>query len=132
MDVQAFLLCDSVVQDALTGKTSVNGIFDNISSKTFPAVHPSCFIFFRIICDSPGDHSVVINVVAPSGIREQMPTISIRVGPTNLAKGIVQIQGLPLPVEGRYEFELLFDGQRLAGYMLDAIAIGGESHGSVH
>jgi hypothetical protein len=131
MEVQAFLLCDSVVQDAHTGKTIVHGIFDRLSSKTFPAVHPSCAIFFRIRCDNQGDHSVIINVVAPSNMRQQMPTLPVRVGPTNVAQGTIHIQGLPLPVEGRYEFELLFDGQRLAGYMLDAIAIG-ESHGSVH
>jgi hypothetical protein len=132
MEVQAFLLCDSVVQDVQTGKSFVHGIFDRIWARSFPAVHRSCAAFFRIRFDDQGDHSVSLNLIAPSGLRQPTPSIPVTVGPTNIAQGTINIQGLPFPEEGRYEFELRVDDRRVARYMLDVIAVGEQSHGNVH
>jgi Family of unknown function (DUF6941) len=132
MEVQAFLLCDSVVQDAQTGKSFVHGIFDRIWTRSFPAVHQSCAAFFRIRFDDQGNHNVSLNLIAPSGLRQPTPSIPVTMGSTNVAQGTINIQGLPLPVEGRYEFELLVDQQRVARYMLDVIAIGEQSRGTTH
>jgi hypothetical protein len=132
MEVQAFLLCDSVVQDAQTGKSFVHGIFDRISARSFPAVHQFCAAFFRIRFDDQGDHSVSLTLIAPSGLRQAMPSIPVAIGPTNIAQGTINIQGLPFLEEGRYEFELLVDERRVASYMLDVLAVGDSSHGNLH
>jgi hypothetical protein len=132
MEVQAFLLCDSVVQDSQTGKTFVQGIFDRVSTRSFPAVHQACSAFYRIRFDGQGDHSISLTLIAPSGLRQPMPSIPLAMGPTNIAQGTINIQGLPFMEEGRYEFELNVDAQRVASYSLDVIAIERQSHGTTH
>ena len=65
--VQAFLLCDSVVVDARSGKAVVQGIFDRIMSKSFPAVHPNCSIYARIRLLQGRSCEFAIALQTPSG-----------------------------------------------------------------
>jgi hypothetical protein len=133
MEIQAFLLCDSVVQDAQSGKSFVHGVFDRIWVKALPAVHRTCAIFFRIRFEDQGQHNLTLLVVPPSGLSSPMPVIPITVGPPeNVAQGVINIEGLPIPEEGRYEIELLIDDVSQARYILHVIDIREQSHGSTH
>jgi len=131
-DVQAFLLCDSVVQDAQSGKSSVQGVFDRIWTRVLPAVHPTCAVFFRVRFDDQSEHRIVLVIVAPSGLRSEMPPIPVVIGPTNVGQGTINIEGLPIPEEGRYEIHMLVDGNRAAIYNLDVINISERNHGTTH
>jgi hypothetical protein len=132
MEVQAFLLCDSVAQDATSGKSVVYGVFDKIWVRALPAVHRNCALFFRIRFDDQNQHNVSLNLIPPSGLRNEMPAIPVAVGPTNIAQGTINVEGLPIPEEGRYEIQFLVDGVRIASYMLDVIDMREQTHGTTH
>jgi hypothetical protein len=110
----------------------VQGVFDRIWVRALPAVHRACAVFFRVSFDDQLEHSINLNVIPPSGLRNQTPAIPITVGPTNVAQGTINIEGLPIPEEGRYEIQLLIDGTRVARYTLDVIDIREQSHGTTH
>ncbi len=48
-DLNAMLICDTVITDRDTGKNSVIGIFDRIVAGSFPVRHPSLTVYARII-----------------------------------------------------------------------------------
>jgi hypothetical protein len=47
--VQALILCDHLYIDKQTGKFIIAGTFTQITSSRFPAVHPGCFLYFRLL-----------------------------------------------------------------------------------
>jgi hypothetical protein len=44
----ALLLCDTIIEDKVTGKKTLVGLFDRIQSGRFPCVHPTMTIFVSI------------------------------------------------------------------------------------
>jgi hypothetical protein len=135
LEVQAFLLCDSVMRDAQTGKAIIHGVFDRIWATNFPAVHKSCAAYFRIrIDDVSRDYKLELVVVTPSGLRQPMPEIPLAVA-NSLAEGNINIEGLPLPEAGSYEIELRINKSRVARFFLTVLTVGTEeqTHGrSIH
>lgn len=131
-EVQAFLLCDSVIRDAQSGKAFLQGVFDRIWVRALPATHRECAAYFRIRFEDQARHSFNLNIKAPSGLSQPTPESPIVLGPTNIAEGAIKIEGLPLPDEGRYEIQFLIDGTKVATYILDVINTGDQSHGSIH
>jgi hypothetical protein len=45
---QSLLLCDSVIRDEMTHKTTVIGIFDTFYLPDFPGETPACMVFLRL------------------------------------------------------------------------------------
>jgi hypothetical protein len=57
----SMILCDSVVIDQGTGKSTILGMFSAITAKSYPAVHPSLHIFAELT-DGRGETQLVIKV----------------------------------------------------------------------
>ncbi len=124
-DLQAFLLCDSMMRDAETGKSIISGVFDRIWAEKYPALHASLSVYFRFILPvAKSTFKMQLDFITPSGLRQSMPELPGSAGPRGIAEGAISIQGLPLPEPGDYTFELLIDGRRVAGYRLMASLAG--------
>ncbi len=134
MEVQAFLLCDSVMRDSQSGKTVLTGIFDRIWVRSIPAAHSSCAVYFRIRFDqseSTSNQQLALRITPPSGLSQTAPEIPLTVANNFMAEGSISIAGLPLPEEGEYEIELLVSGNRVSRYFLTVNRIE-VPHGTVH
>ena len=57
--VKAFLIADKVMREEGTKKWSVIGIFDRISSKNFPCIHPGLALYIRL-SNAEGEYNVKI------------------------------------------------------------------------
>jgi len=130
METEIFTLCD-FAQDA-AGKLTIVGTFDQIGSKTFPLVHPSCSLACRLRFSEKeaGTHDFKVRLVDSSG-KEVIPSIEGNINvsvPPNVRYAAINIVGnlnqLRFEKEGRYSFELYVDGNWVTGLPLNLIKIG--------
>lgn len=117
MDLTFFLMADhaSVTIDQ---KLNINGIFQNLSAMSFPALHPTLFLVTRLqaspaergrrfrvtikLLDEDGNELGVLSQVA--GVPN--PPINSRI---IFVDQIFQLNGLQFPKAGDYQFSLLVD-----------------------
>jgi hypothetical protein len=119
MEVDLALLADAATIDG-SGKLNILGIFDRLSTASFPTRHPrlSLVLRFQAGLDDVGKHEVGIALKAPDG--KQLVRID---GEMNLAPGpraaggavlvphVLNMDGLVFPVSGRYSFDVRVDGE---------------------
>ena len=60
--VQAFLVCDCVIEDSFTKKKSLIGIFTHLQTLTFPFQHPQLGLYF-CMTDADGTYHFDIDLV---------------------------------------------------------------------
>jgi hypothetical protein len=127
METEIFTLCD-FAQDA-GGKLTIVGTFDQIGSKTFPIVHPSCSLACRLRFSEKesGTHDFRLRLVDAKG-KEVIPSIEGNLNvaiPANIQYAAINIVGnlnqLKFEKEGRYSFELYVDGDWVTGLPLNLI-----------
>lgn len=110
-DLNAMLICDTVITDRDTGKNSVIGIFDRIVAGSFPVRHPSLTVYARII-DAQGEYKFKLELVNLTNNQTigggTTPPIEVtdRMVPHDL---VFKLHGLTFPADGRYEFRLYAD-----------------------
>jgi hypothetical protein len=118
MEVDLALLADAATIDG-SGKLNILGIFDRLSTSSFPTRHPRLSLVLRFSAglDEVGKHEVAIQLVAPDG--KQLVRID---GEMNLAPGprgvggavlvphVLNMDGLVFPIGGRYAFDVRVDG----------------------
>ncbi len=111
--VQAFLVCDTIIIDSLTGKKSIIGAFTHLWAKTFPCQHPQMGVYF-CLNDAEGsyqfeielvyldkDQSVGKGAISPIEIKNRLETHDFGLNITTMV----------FPGPGRYEFRLFANGQ---------------------
>jgi hypothetical protein len=124
VEVQAFLICDSVMRDAQSGKSIISGVFENVFAPSFPVEMAQLAAYFRVrILDRSIRHTVSLSRMSPSGLRENMPLVDLAVAPNGIAEGSINIMGFPFPSPGGYRIDLMIDGMVVAGFSLTAHAI---------
>ena len=106
----AVLLCDEVLNSS--GKNSLIGIFDKVTSAVFPAVHFRLYIYAKL-ADGAGTYELrvqyvdvdeskaIIDAVIPQPVEWKAEGEPLDI--------TIQQQGLPIPHPGRYEFRLFLD-----------------------
>lgn len=110
--VHAFLVCDTIIIDSLTGKKSIIGAFTHLWAKTFPCQHPQVGVYFSLT-DAEGKYGFDIQLVYLD--KDQMvgkgslPSIEIENRLATHDFG-VNIPYLVFPGPGKYEFRLYADG----------------------
>ncbi|RMH09445.1 MAG: hypothetical protein D6704_01225 [Nitrospirae bacterium] len=121
--IHAFLVCDTVIVDSLTGKKSLIGTFTHLWAPRFPCQHHQMGVYF-CLTDAEGvyrfelqlvylDRDQVIGKVTLSPIE-----ISSRLETKDIG---INIPSLVFPGPGRYEFRLYADGQFIAQKDFDVI-----------
>lgn len=109
---QALLTCDSVAHDPSTGKITLYGVFDRVSSLTFPAMHPLLAIYWKCLVRGPG--RVGVSILRPDGstLADLEPVEHAKEGEHSL-QGTYTIGGLELPAEGRYVLSLRYNNKEV-------------------
>jgi hypothetical protein len=132
LEVVAFLICDSVVRDATSGKTSVQGIFDTVNAANTPAVQAGMTVYFRLKFEQHvANATASLAIQPPSGIRHITPDLPlVNVGPTGATEGWINIQGMVFPEYGMYGIDLLINGETKAHNFLIVQKPGAAPYGS--
>lgn len=105
---------------AMGGKLNVMGVFDNIHSKTFPAVHPYMVLVLRLRFDyNDGDRQdQELLVTLRDEDNKEYGAAKTVVGIPKIAPGefghanqILTFSGLALAKPGMYHFQIKWNGQ---------------------
>jgi|CXWL01.1.fsa_nt_gi hypothetical protein len=112
--LSAFMVCDNVIEDKLTNKKSLIGVFTDIRAITFPYVH-YCLGIYVCLTDAEGEYELNLRLVhADSGIKigeaGLMVMIADRLSMSDFA---INLSHLVFPEPGRYEFQLYANRQFL-------------------
>jgi len=120
----AALVCDVAVKDPTTGKISLIGIFDKIHVKQFPAQRPVSL--YAKLTEAEGNYQFQAKYVFSNtgetlaeakgefAAKEKLGTIELN----------LQYPPLPIPGEGRYDFQIWVNGQFLGQTFIDAAIMG--------
>ena len=106
--IHAFLICDTIIIDSLTGKKSLIGTFTHLWAKTFPCQHHQVGVYFSLT-DAEGTYSFDIQLVYLNEDKivgkGSLPPVEI---PNRLATQDfgANIPSLVFPGPGKYEFRL--------------------------
>ncbi|ODT44261.1 MAG: hypothetical protein ABS70_05955, partial [Nitrospira sp. SCN 59-13] len=113
---QAFLVCDSVIEDSLTKKKSLIGIFTHLQAVTFPFQHHQLGLYF-CLTNAEGTYHLEIDLVYVNTdqlvCRASLPDIAIH-DRLQIADFGINIPALLFPAPGRYEFRLRMNGRVIA------------------
>ena len=114
--VQAFLVCDQVIEDSLTKKKSLIGIFTHLQAASFPFQHQQMGLYF-CLTDAEGLYHFDIDLIYLNTeqlvCRATLPKIEIG-NRLQISDFGINIPLLIFPAPGRYEFRLRMDGHLIA------------------
>jgi hypothetical protein len=119
------VVCDYYYRDAHTGKSILAGTFSSINSSSFPSKHGNCAVY------------IAMTDVAQAGevqleFRKEGGGFSMKLPPWQVKRpddrtAVVEIggniNGLPLPEEGSYEFVVSWNGMEIFSRRLKAVRI---------
>jgi hypothetical protein len=110
----AWVTCDGVHIDPVSGKHTLLGVFSNISARQFPVTHPF-MVWFLTICDcSPGEHKIRISLGLDATRRPvllERPFASQ--SPLHRINLINEIRNLTFPQPGDYSILIEIDDEPL-------------------
>lgn len=114
--VLAMIICDYYYRDAYSGKSILSGTFSSINSPAFPSKHGNCAIYVAMTDVSVDGLAQLVFRKENSEFSMTLPPWEVKKSPDRLAVVEIggNINGLPIPDEGNYEFVLLWDGQEIA------------------
>jgi hypothetical protein len=126
--VKAFLVCDTVIHDRQTNKMSLVGVFHDLASTRFPAVHPSLWLYANLT-DAHGRYEFEVRLmdmrrsaVLGSGTH---PPVDIP-DPLLTREFSAQLRNVAFPGPGIYEFQLLANRQLLATKAIRVVQVDGQ------
>lgn len=104
----SMVICDTVIDDRRTGKKSLVGLFNNITSSVIPCVHPRLNVFVsltegngdyvaKLRCLKVGDEKEIFFMEGPVRFSD----------PRQILEFNFEILGIAFPDYGDYRFEFL-------------------------
>ena len=124
MEVEIFTLSDFAQDNG--GRLTIVGTFDQISSRTFPATHPSYHLSCRLRFGNKeaGEHNFRLKLIDAAGADVVPPmegNINVNVAPGQEYAGlnlVVNLNQLKFEKAGRYSFELYINDEWKTGLPL--------------
>lgn len=114
--VQAFLVCDCIIEDSLTKKKSLIGLFTHLQAVTFPFQHQQLGLYF-CMTDAEGAYHFEIDLVYVNTdqlvCRASLPEVVVG-DRLQISDFGINIPALLFPAPGRYEFRLRIHGRVVA------------------
>lgn len=106
----AIVICDQVIEDKLTSKKSLIGIFNNIHAATFPCRHPQLSIFASLT-EGRGSYAARLRIanqetdesVADMNGQIEFPDVN------TVVELVFNLVGVVFPVPGLYAIEFYCD-----------------------
>ena len=127
-EIISFLIADLVLQEKVTNKWSIIGIFDRINTANFPYVHPSLFLYIRL-SDAQGDYKIQVEFCDSDdhtlAVFEGI-TVSVHSRLHYPEFGLKTVN-LPIPRPGRYFFKLYFNGEFAKSLPLEVEELQGQN-----
>ena len=110
--LNAMLICDLALQEQVTGKTSLVGIFETVSAYQFPARHGFLSVYVKLT-DVQGEYHLRLELVRLEELKvvgqgQIRATFADRMVHAEL---VFQIGDIVFEGEGRYEFRLYANGR---------------------
>lgn len=123
--VLAMVICDYYYRDAHSGKSILSGTFSSINSPSYPSKHGNCAVYIALTDVSTNGSAQLVFRKENDDFSMQLPPWDV-LAPEN-RRSVVEIggniNGLPLPQEGDYEFVLLWNNSEIASRRLNAVKI---------
>jgi hypothetical protein len=122
--VKSFLIADVVIQDRMTGKWSIIGVFDRILSPAFPVVHQQVAFYVKM-GDLQGRYRIKVDF--RDAADKQMgliegPPIDIKDVAHSFELGI-GLGNVKLDRPGKYQFQLYVNDEFVASAPLDVVQV---------
>jgi hypothetical protein len=123
--VLSMILCDYYYRDAHTGKSILAGTFTSINSGGFPSKHGNCAVYIAMTDVSSGGKARLVFRKEGGDFSMQLPPWDVKAPDSRAAVVEIggNINGLPLPEAGHYEFVLLWDGTEIASRRMSVTKI---------
>ncbi|MBD3240649.1 MAG: hypothetical protein GF331_08705 [Chitinivibrionales bacterium] len=121
--VLAMVVCDHYYRDVHTGKSVIAGTFSSINSPSFPTKHGNCAVYLAMT-DVAQDGKLQLV------FRKEHGDFSMKLPPWEVKcpkdrRAVVEvggnINGLPLPEEGDYEFVVMWEGVEVFSRRMRAV-----------
>ena len=122
--VKSFLIADVVIQDRMTGKWSVIGVFDRILSPAFPVVHPAVAFYVKM-GDMQGRYKIKVEFRDDKDNRIGLiegPPIEVKDSAQSFELGI-GLANVKLDRPGKYQFQLTVNEEFVASAPLDVVQV---------
>ena len=114
--VQAFLVCDQVIEDSVTKKKNLIGLFTHLQAFNFPFQHQQMGLYF-CLTDAEGTYRFDIDLMYLNSeqlvCRATLPNIVIA-DRLQISDFGINMPSLVFPAPGRYEFRLRMEGHLIA------------------
>lgn len=114
--IQAFLVSDQVIEDSVTRKKSLIGLFTHLQAVSFPFQHQQMGLYF-CLTDAEGAYQFDIELIYLNTeqlvCRATLPRIVIG-DRLQISDFGINIPSLTFPAPGRYEFRLRMEGHLIA------------------
>jgi hypothetical protein len=117
----AAVVCDTAATDPSTGKKNLIGIFDRVNVGAFPAQQPMSL--YMKVTDAEGDYDTEVRYIQINS-GKVLAKAEGKLHAENRLASIELIIGfppLPIPEEGRYEFQLWANSMFLGTTFIDAL-----------
>ena len=114
-DVLSLLVCDQIIIDRLSGKTTLVGIFSNIGAVRYPVRHPQLCVF-ATLTEGRGQTPLEIRIVDANEARPPIVKGQANVefkDPRAIASLNLHFSGLVFPEPGQYRVQLYCQGTLL-------------------
>jgi hypothetical protein len=108
----AMAICDTVIDDRLTGKKSLIGIFNNIAAMDFPCRHQALYVYC-VLTEGIGQYEGSLkcsHLESGKSIMSMNGPIQFN-NPLATVEFIFEIKNMTFEQEGTYLFELFCDNQ---------------------
>jgi len=120
----ALLVCDQVIQEPMSGKHSLLGLFSRISTKEFPCQYPEFHVFISLT-DGHGKASGQLRMVRKEAEEESPPQMQLSgtiefPSPLAIVELVFKIVDLSLPAPGRYSCDFYCNGVLLGSRPFEA------------
>lgn len=123
--VLAMIICDHYYRDAHTGKSILTGTFNSINSSSFPSKHGNCAVYIALTDVAKNGTLQLTFRKEGGGFSMDLPPWDVKC-PDN-RRAVVEIggniNGLPLPEDGYYEFAVSWDKTEIFSRRLRAVKI---------
>lgn len=123
--VLAMVLCDYYYRDAHTGKSILAGTFSSINSPGFPSKHGNCAIYIALTDVAASGQLQLVFKKEGGEFFLKLPPWNVE--PADNRRAVIEIggniNGLPLPEEGYYEFVVQWNGTDISSRRLTAVKV---------
>lgn len=102
---KALLLCDQILVEAVTGRTSLIGIMDRIPVEEFPARFPRCQAFLQFT-DALGEYNITMEIhdLTDNSVVVRVAEFSLTIqNPLTLINLILPLPRIEIPQPGKFD-----------------------------